>query len=223
MEEIFAKGITIAIAVVALMIAIIGHEIMHGKVAYKYGDDTAKNAGRFSINPIVHIDLFGTIILPAILILSGSGILFGWAKPVPVNMSTVVRNGGHNAAIHVSLAGIIYNFLLATFVIAVMLVLVKAEVLTTGIFSELLVKFLGSLFMINIVLGVFNLFPIPPLDGSKVVLHLAMKKGYYKVSNFIYKYENYGMIILLGIMFLAPDIIFVPIQYILGFIYGIIF
>ena len=108
-------------AVLALAIAIIGHEIGHGLVAYVYGDTTAKNAGRLSINPLIHVDLVGTIIVPATMyflpmLLGGeSGFLFGWAKPVPVNMATVIRNGGYNAAMQVDLAGIVYNFTLAVF------------------------------------------------------------------------------------------------------------
>ncbi len=92
-------------AVLALAVAIIGHEIMHGFIAYMYGDTTAKNAGRLSINPLIHVDLVGTIIVPATMyflpmLLGGeSGFLFGWAKPVPINMGTVIRKGGYNAAI----------------------------------------------------------------------------------------------------------------------------
>ena len=99
--------------ILALVLAIIGHEIMHGYVAYRYGDTTAKNAGRLSINPLVHVDLIGTILLPALLYFSDASFMFGWAKPVPIYTPTVIRNGGYNAAIHVSLAGIAYNFALA--------------------------------------------------------------------------------------------------------------
>ena len=111
----------IATAVLALAVAIIGHEIMHGWVAYMYGDTTAKNAGRLTINPLSHIDLVGTIIVPAsmyflpMLMGADSGMLFGWAKPVPINTSSVIRNGGYNAAMQVDLAGIVYNFTMAAF------------------------------------------------------------------------------------------------------------
>ena len=111
MESI--KLIEIAAVVLALMIAIIGHEIMHGYVAYRYGDDTAKHMGRLSVNPFVHVDLVGTIIVPAVLFLSNAPFMFGWAKPVPIYMPSVIRNGGYKAAIAVSLAGIAYNFTLA--------------------------------------------------------------------------------------------------------------
>ena len=105
----------------ALAIAVIGHEIMHGWVAKLFGDWTAKNEGRLSLNPIKHIDPVGTIIFPIFLYLSQkmagvtSPIIFGWAKPVPVNMFVVIRNGGYLAGTAVSLAGVFYNFLLALF------------------------------------------------------------------------------------------------------------
>ena len=123
------KLLQILASIVALLIAIIGHEIMHGYIAYKYGDMTAKNEGRLSINPLIHIDLFGSIIVPAAmyfipLILGfGGGFIFGWAKPVPINMQTVVNKGGYNAAMQVSLAGIVYNFALAAFSAMVLLAL----------------------------------------------------------------------------------------------------
>ena len=106
-------------SIIALLIAIIGHEIMHGWVAYKYGDHTAKSAGRLSINPLVHIDPMGSIFVPLmtyylpVLLFGTTGFLFGWAKPVPVNMQTVIRNGGYTAAMQVSLAGIAYNLFMA--------------------------------------------------------------------------------------------------------------
>ena len=107
------EPIQIVAMVAALAVAIIGHEIMHGFVAYKYGDMTAKYEGRLSVNPIVHIDPIGTIVVPLLLFVAGSPFLFGWAKPVPVNIWTVIRNGGYNGAIAVALAGIAYNLILA--------------------------------------------------------------------------------------------------------------
>ena len=88
-----SNPLTIVLIILSVIIAVVGHEIMHGYIAYKNGDLTAKNSGRLSINPIVHIDLVGTIIVPIVLYLS-SGFMFGWAKPVPVRMGIVIRNGG---------------------------------------------------------------------------------------------------------------------------------
>jgi Zn-dependent protease len=215
--------IKIAAAVLALAIAIIGHEIMHGWIAYMYGDMTAKNAGRLTINPLVHIDLVGTIIVPAMLyflpLLFGSegGILFGWAKPVPINMFTVVKRGGYNAAMQVDMAGIVYNFTLAAFA-AIGLTLLHAPTVADSwlyIFTYILVY---QLLVINVVLGVFNALPIPQFDGGHFVTHLALKFKYYSIAEFYNKYEQYGMIIVLAILMtpLNQYVIFMPVQYIIN-------
>jgi len=195
----------IGAAVLALAIAIIGHEIMHGYIAYIYGDNTAKNANRLTINPLSHIDLVGTIIVPATMyflpmLLGGeSGMLFGWAKPVPVNMGTVIRNAGYNGAMQVDLAGIFYNFTLAVFA---SIALTSMHVPTTAdglfyIFSYLVVY---QLLIINVVLAVFNLLPIPQFDGANFLAHLALKYNVRGVAEFFYKYEQYGMIIVLVVL-----------------------
>jgi Zn-dependent protease len=215
--------VKITAAVLALAIAIIGHEIMHGWIAYKYGDMTAKNAGRLTINPLVHIDLIGTIIVPAMLyflpLLFGSegGILFGWAKPVPINMFTVVKRGGYNAAMQVDMAGIVYNFTLAAFA-AIGLTLLHAPTVTDSwlyIFTYILIY---QLLVINVVLGVFNALPIPQFDGGHFVTHLALKFKYYSIAEFYNKYEQYGMIIVLIILMtpLNQYVIFMPVQYIIN-------
>lgn len=195
-------------AVLALAIAIIGHEIMHGFVAYKLGDTTAKNAGRLSINPLLHIDLVGTIIVPATMyflpmLLGGdNGFLFGWAKPVPINMSTVIRNAGYNGAMQVDLAGIVYNFTLAA------LASVVLTSLNTPTSADSIVYIFGYIFIfqlliINVVLGVFNLLPIPQFDGAHFVTHLSLKHNINKIAEFFYKYERYGIIFVL-ILLMTP-------------------
>lgn len=177
--------------IIALMIAIIGHEIMHGYVAYRYGDNTAKYEGRLSINPISHIDPVGTIVVPLLLFISGAPFLFGWAKPVPVNMWTVIRNGGYNGAIAVSLAGIVYNLFVA----------VSASLFMSFIDSStLLSQILYYLVVYNVVLAVFNLWPIPPLDGSNALGYLGRKFGSSAIDNFNEKVGRYGMIILIIIL-----------------------
>jgi len=199
--------------ILALAIAIIGHEIMHGLVAYKYGDPTAKNQNRLSINPISHIDPIGTILVPAMLYFSGAGFLFGWAKPVPVNERIVMQNGGYNGAIAVSLAGIAFNFTLAF--IAYILMQVTPPV--DSIFTFFIAKFLFYTLIYNVVLGVFNLYPIPPLDGSHALSHFFSKMGNHSVANFYNKISQYGMIILIVIIATPLSaIIFKPIGIILS-------
>ena len=188
-------------SIIALLIAIIGHEIMHGWIAYKYGDKTAKNAGRLSINPLVHIDPFGSILVPLmtyfipVLLGASSGFLFGWAKPVPVNMQTVIRNGGYNAAMQVSLGGIAYNLFMATLFSVILTTMYTPE--TKDSFFILLA---WSLVQINVVLAVLNLLPIPGFDGSHFVSFLALKFKIYKVAEFFAKAEPYGMIVIIIIL-----------------------
>lgn len=163
---------------------------MHGYVALKFGDTTAQKNGRLTLNPIPHIDLFGTILLPALLIISGSPILFGWAKPVPVNPLNFsnLRKG----ELLVSGAGILANFSLAI-AAAIIYHILNALPQTFPYLVGALLKFTVT---INLVLGVFNLFPIPPLDGSKVLLSQLP----YNLAKQYQKLEPFGILILLIFM-----------------------
>ncbi|NLU35161.1 site-2 protease family protein [Wolinella succinogenes] len=200
--------------ILALLVAIIGHEIMHGYVAYRYGDFTAKNAGRLSINPLVHIDPIGSILVPGLLYISGAPFLFGWAKPVPVDSYVVLKNGGYNAGIAVSLAGIAYNFALA-----ILSVLLLGIVNTEEFFGAIVALFLLQLTLYNVVLGVFNLWPIPPLDGSRALAYGCLKYRFMSLPRLFGQLEPYGMIILVAI--LATPLsqwFFYPVRLILGFL-----
>ena len=198
--------------VLALTVAIIGHEIMHGLVAYKLGDPTAKLAGRLSINPIVHIDPIGTILVPALLYISNAGFIFGWAKPVPVNMQIVLRNAGELGAIAVSLAGVTYNFILA--ILSALIIGWMGE--PNSLVGTFIFLFLAQSVLINVVLGVFNLWPIPPLDGANAVMYLARWLGLKPVVR-LYEYLfPYGMIILIVILATPlSSFFFIPVYFIL--------
>jgi Zn-dependent protease len=145
--------------IVILIFSVIMHEVAHGYAAYMLGDPTAKLQGRLTLNPIAHIDLFGSIIVPAILILSGAGILFGWAKPVPYNPQNL-RNQRWGEAI-VGAAGVLTNLLLA-----VLFALIAREAFSSGF--ALFGTLAASVVFVNLSLGLFNLIPIPPLDGYTV-------------------------------------------------------
>jgi Zn-dependent protease len=173
-----------------LIPSIILHEVSHGVVANIFGDDTAKRAGRLTLNPIPHIDLFGSIILPALLVLSGS-VAFGWAKPVPVNVSRLRHP--RNDSVWVSLAGPFTNALL--FVICG---LVFRYSLDHGLFLSptsdsfplgYQILLIGGL--ANITVGVFNLIPIPPLDGSVLVERLLPNRAMHRY----YQMRPVGMIL----------------------------
>ena len=209
-----AKIITITIA---LVIAIVGHEIAHGYVAYKFGDETAKNLGRLSINPIKHIDPVGTIAVPLALYLT-TGMMFGWAKPVPVNTYTVVRNGGYKAAIYVSLAGICYNIFVGLFAFAALRGF--AGVLQ----DESLLNFLFVLGSLNLMLAIFNLYPIPPLDGFHAVEYTLRNFGFHTLAQKLGELSRYGFIILVLIL-ISPlkETIFYPISYILKLVAKLFF
>ena len=175
-----------AISIVILLFSVILHEVAHGWVALRFGDRTAQRAGRLTLNPIPHIDLFGTILLPAILIITGSPILFGWAKPVPINPLNFsnLRRG----ELFVSGAGIMANFSLSI-AAAVLFHIFNAIPQTSFAILELL----RFAILINLILGIFNLFPIPPLDGSKVLLSQLP----YNLAKEYQKLEPYGVFILL--------------------------
>ena len=203
--------------ILALMVAIIGHEIMHGYVAYRYGDNTARSQGRLSINPLVHVDLVGTIIVPAVLFFSGAPFMFGWAKPVPIFIPTVIRNGGYKAAIHVSLAGIAYNFTLALGA-ALLLTIFQGEI--NDYLSYFFLYFLTQTLIYNVVLGINNLYKISPLDGSHALTYLAIILGWDSVVRFYESIERYGMVIL--VLFIPTPLsnyFFMPIRYVIGWLY----
>jgi Zn-dependent protease len=151
---------------VILIGSVILHEVSHGWSALALGDDTAKRAGRLTLNPIAHVDLVGTIILPAILVLSSAGFLIGWAKPVPVNVSRLRHP--RNGAVWTALAGPAMNFVLVGLAYAAL-----RAFQPQSFWPAVLLLDLG---LINLFLAIFNLLPIPPLDGSSLVERLLPEK-----------------------------------------------
>lgn len=177
------------IQLVILIFSAIVHEVMHGAVAEKLGDDTARMEGRITLNPIPHIDPFGSILLPLMLMMLGSPVILGAAKPVPVNFNNL-RNPKQGMAL-VSVAGPLSNLGLA------ILFMIPLK-LGLGV-NELFTQFLVQAVIINLVLFVFNLIPIPPLDGSKVLAAFAPDKWMYRILS----YEQYGFILVFLFLYLG--------------------
>lgn len=207
-----------ALSIIVLLFSVIVHEVMHGVMALKFGDHTAQRAGRLTLNPLPHIDLFGTILLPALILipafLSGTppGALLAWAKPVPVNPLnfTNLRKG----ELFVSAAGIMANFSLAILA-AVVFHFLNA---LPQSFPALLGEVLMFTVRINLILGVFNLFPIPPLDGSKILLSQLP----YNLAKEYQKLEKYGFFLLLFLVFIFPTPLFLLLNFFVGLFSGIL-
>jgi Zn-dependent protease len=176
-----------------LIISVIVHEISHGYMASYLGDPTARLKGRLTLNPIPHIDPIGSVIVPGLLVLTGTGVIFGWAKPVPYNPHNIANRYG-NAL--VAIAGPTSNLFLAT----VSALAFRLLPLTAGGAAG---QFCLAVILINVVLAVFNLVPIPPLDGSKILFDFLPAKFNYIRKNL----EQYGFVILLFFVFFAIELI----------------
>ena len=167
------------------------HEVAHAYVAYKFGDDTAKREGRITLNPLKHLDLTG-IILPILLLLSGSGFIVGWAKPVPVNFSRLKPE--RPGLFCVAIAGITVNFIFASIALVIMRLFGRNLDINGIIMTTLL-----SIYIINLALGLFNLIPVTPLDGGRIIYSIAGKK----VRDFYNQVEKYGILIILFLVYIG--------------------
>lgn len=222
-------------AIAAVIMSAIIHEFAHGWAAYKLGDDTAKNAGRLTLNPVPHLDPLGSIILPLLLVFSGSPFILGWAKPVPYNPYNL--NDPQYGDLKVSIAGPGSNFVLAVFFglvarLTAPAATVKQSLINSffqGDFSAVLAQMSGSLLVsifvmsaiicfINLILMFFNLIPVPPLDGSKVLMTFLPPDWQIRFKQI----EPFGIIIVLFLLFVGLiDLIFIPLvllfQILVGF------
>jgi Zn-dependent protease len=183
---------------IALIFSVMIHEIAHGYMAERLGDDTARVAGRLTLNPIKHIDPFGSILLPLLLLISGSGVVLGWAKPVPYNPNNLSKDYKYGP-LKVALAGPLSNVL-------ILLVLGLIARFGVNFLSPQAVGLIGFVAYLNIFLAIFNLVPIPPLDGSKIWAYIFPKVSVLQV-------EQLGM---MGII-----IVFAFIYFFSGYLAGI--
>ena len=180
--------ITASIWILPILLAVTLHEAAHGWVAWKLGDDTAKSQGRVTFNPLAHIDLFGTIILPALMLVgSGGTAMFGYAKPVPVNFARL--NKPRRDMVLVALAGPISNLMIAM-VCAILIYVLPYVSSDVGLW--LAYNFTNAIW-INCLLFVFNMLPLPPLDGGRVAVGLLP----YPFSAYLARLERFGFFIIL--------------------------
>ena len=184
----------VSVWVLPLVIAITFHEAAHGFVAYHFGDNTAWDQGRVSFNPLRHIDPFGTLIMPAILLLSHSPFLFGYAKPVPVNFRALRHP--RIDMVWVALAGPATNIALALLAAAAF----HALNLVPENAAQWLADNLKNALVINVILAIFNMLPIPPLDGGRVAVGLLPRM----LATPLARLEPYGMLILIGVLIVLP-------------------
>ena len=195
------------LAVIPALICITLHELSHGFVAYKLGDNTAKNMGRLTLNPIKHIDIFGLIMMVV--------FKFGWAKPVPVNMRNF-KNPKRDMAI-TALAGPLSNVLICCVVLFIYgLVYLPCNLAGTEFAGSLLYAVYITAYL-SIALAIFNIIPIPPLDGSKVLFSLMSDEGYMKLM----RYERYGMLLLL--VLIVTDVLGNPLYAVTEFVFDKLF
>jgi len=188
----------ISIMALPLLLGVILHEVAHGWVANKLGDPTARLSGRLTLNPLAHIDPFGSILIPCVLILTNSPFLIGYAKPVPVNFNNL--GNPKKDMIWVALAGAVTNLLLALgFSLVHRFLMIASPIWDLpflGLVLQPVILMLRYGVVINVTLAIFNLIPIPPLDGGRVMVGLLPYKAAYTYS----RLEPYGFLIIVGLL-----------------------
>jgi Zn-dependent protease len=182
------------------LLALVIHEVSHGWVAESLGDSTAKDLGRLSLNPLNHLDPIGSVLVPLFLFLSGSPILIGWAKPVPVNPYNL-RDKKYGM-LKVALAGPLANFIVAVF-FALVIRFLPPSALNLVVFLQIIMTY-------NLLLGFFNLIPIPPLDGSNILFSLLPEK-FSEIKNLLFKFGPFLLIffVFFGFGYLSVFVSFV--------------
>ena len=195
--------------IVILIMSVVIHEISHGFVAEKFGDKTARLAGRLTLNPLRHLDLFGSVLLPALLVISNTGIIFGWAKPVPYNPDNLSNKRWGTLA--VAAAGILANLFIATLFGLVLRFTAASN------FSEGFYFMTSAIVLVNIALAVFNLLPIPPLDGSKILFSF-LPSSWAPVLAFL---EQYSFFLIVVFIIFFPGSLYPIMAYLFQLITGL--
>jgi len=186
------QGVDTIFLIAVLIVSVVIHEVSHGFIALRFGDKTALFAGRLTLNPLKHLDFFGSIVVPTLMALIPGGIIFGWAKPVPYNPNNFTNR--KIGTIAVASAGVLANIFLAIFFGLILR-------FSQNIVSANFISILSSIVLINLGLAIFNLIPIPPLDGSKILFSLLPKSS-YKIISFL---EQYSLILILFFIIFFVD------------------
>lgn len=193
--------------IIVLVMSAVFHEYMHGFAAFKLGDPTAKNAGRLTFNPIKHLDLFGSIIVPLMLIISGASFLFAWAKPVPYNPYNLSDRKYGDAK--VAVAGPLANLAIALIFGLIWRFMPFISITFSG--------FIAMIIYINLILMVFNLIPIPPLDGSKILSAFLSSEAKHRYLSL----ERYGLLFVLLFVFFFSELMILPVNFLFNLIAGV--
>lgn len=195
--------------IIILIMSVVIHEVSHGFVALRFGDKTALYAGRLTLNPLKHLDFFGSIVLPALLVLSHSPFLFGWAKPVPYNPNNLVNK--KLGTIMISSAGVLANLFLA-----VLFGLILRFSLGSVV-PQNFISIVSSIVLINLGLAIFNLVPIPPLDGSKILFSL-LPSSFFPTVLFL---ERYSFILIVAFIVFFAGYLYPILTYLFQLITGL--
>lgn len=195
--------------IIILVMSVVIHEVSHGFIAEYFGDQTARYAGRLTLNPLVHLDLFGSILLPALLVLSNSPFLFGWAKPVPYNPDNLSNKKW--GTISVAGAGVLANFSIAV-IFGIIIRLTSNLTFPTSFYF-----ITSTIVVVNLALALFNLVPIPPLDGSKILFSFLP----FSFSRAIPFFEQYSLILLLIFIVFFSNYLYPTLAYLFQFLTGL--
>lgn len=206
MEDIFV--------IAALILSIVIHELAHGHAANALGDPTARLAGRLSANPLRHIDPLGSVIIPALLYISNAGILFGWAKPVPYNPYNL-KNQKWGEAL-VAAAGPAINIFVA--VVFALLIRLADPLGLTGSF----ISIAAYVVYINLLLAFFNLIPLPPLDGSKILGAFLPFQAAQAYQRFLYQVQRYGILLSFVVIFLFINVLWAPFSVLISQVFTVL-
>ena len=189
--------------------SVVIHEVSHGFVALRFGDKTALYAGRLTLNPLKHLDMFGSIILPAFLVLTHSSFLFGWAKPVPYNPNNLTNRKWGTVA--VASAGILANLFIAVLFGLILRFLLAGDAIPQSAYI------ISQIVLVNLGLAIFNLVPIPPLDGSKILFSL-LPSSFYRVISF---FEQYSLVLILIFIVFFAEYLYPILAYLYQLITGL--